>query len=218
MVLKVIRSEAKYIAFIIIMAAPQDIFFENIREKESQSEIITNFRELLRLQSEECTKGEKSDRKTSGCKWTDGRFSKYKDCFETISDLELIPLYSKTAADRIRDALIEKAKCVDYRFNGSTEIPDILSKPNSERKVRYFINDLLTEFVNQNNLCLRIEETLKIRDLPTSIADYVIFTKTNKILGCVEAKKGGKWTRMPQFSVNYNFFLCTQGLETHCLA
>ena len=169
-----------------------DISFENMTEKEFQTVTITNFRELLRLQSEDCAKGEKFDRKTSGCKWTDGRFSKYKDWFETKSDLELTPLYSKTAA-RIRDALVEKAKCVDCGFTGSSDIPDILSKPKYESKVRYlFINDLLAKFLNKHNLCLQPEELLQTEGLPTSRADYVIFTKTNEILGCVEAKKRGK--------------------------
>ena len=51
----------------------------------------------------------------------------------------------------------------------STDPLSILSKKDTERYL--FIEDLLYEFVNQNDL--RIEETLKIQDLPTSIAASV---------------------------------------------
>ena len=114
--------------------------------------------------------------------------------FEKRFDLEITPLENdddclSKLVGRVRDEFKKRAKCVDNKFTGNTEeIPDIVSKLKSERRVRFFINDLLTEVVNQNDLCLRIEEPLKFPGLPTSIADYVIYTKTNKILGCVETK------------------------------
>ena len=176
------------------MAEPLDISFRNVREKETQTAPITNFTHLLRLQSQEREKEKKSDRKRSGCQWTDRMFSKYGKCFEKRFDLEITPLEDdddclSKLVGRVKDEFKKRAKCVDNKFTGNTEeIPGIVSKLKSERRVRFFINDLLTEVVNQNDLCLRIEEPLTFPGLPTSIADYVIYTKTNEILGCVETK------------------------------
>ena len=164
----------------------EPISFESVKEKEKETSPTIRLRNELQLQSQKCVEGVKSDRKTSGCKWNYRRYSPYENCFKTITDLELTPLFHKKySIHRFIDPLTKKVKSADPL--------SILSKKNSEREVRYLIlDDLLAEFVNKNDLCLRMEETLKIQNLPTSIPDYVIYTKTNEILGCVEAKKTGK--------------------------
>ena len=57
-----------------------------------------------------------------------------------------------------------------------------------KRSKTYFINEILTAFISHHELHLEFQETLDIKGLPTSRLDYVIYTKNNKILGCVEIK------------------------------
>ena len=166
-----------------------------MKEKESQTATTIDFLRLLRLQSVESAGGKKSDRKTCGSEWTHRMFSEYQDCFPTKFDLELKPLfdenYSKATVDRIKYVFTEKAKILDNEFTGNTEeIPNLFySKLKSEAKVKCFIVDLLTQVLNQIDLRLEPEEPLEFPGLPTSRADYVIFTKkTKRILGCVEVK------------------------------
>ena len=56
---------------------------------------------------------------------------------------------------------------------------------------RAFIEALITAIAFENKMQLRPEEKLYVKDLPNSIADYVIYNHKSEALGVVEAKTGG---------------------------
>ena len=87
----------------------EPISFESVKEKEKETSPTIRLRNELQLQSQKCVEGVKSDRKTSGCKWNYRRYSPYENCFKTITDLELTPLFHKKySIHRFIDPLTKK--------------------------------------------------------------------------------------------------------------
>ena len=61
-----------------------------------------------------------------------------------------------------------------------------------EATSRVFIDALITPILRENNLQVRLEEKLYVKDLPNCIADYVVYNGNGEALGVIETKTGGK--------------------------
>ena len=164
------------------METSPDITFQNAKEKETQSATINKFIEMLKTHPAYLG--------TSASCWITYMFFRCEKmrCIQVRNDLKIsisgrrIPGY---LWKRVKHHYKEIAMCI-----GTTdEITVLLSKLKVQPKVAYFINAWLIPFVRLHNLHLELEETLEVQGLPTSRPDYIIYTKNNQILGCVEIKR-----------------------------
>ena len=75
-------------------------------------------------------------------------------------------------------------------------LKDLQNYRYREAATRVFVDALITPILLRHGMQVRLAEELykaedKKKTLPNSIADYVIYSKTGKILGTIETKRGG---------------------------
>ena len=150
-------------------------------------------RRISKQQKEKKPTKAKTDLTKSGSEWSVDMFKKYEWSLKIYDNLHL----------RKSAEMGKIPKQIKDSYKGLMEVfEDDPTEPNpanlGEPLMRVFIDAFMIPIARRHRVILRSEVQLytqskgKHYDLPNSRADYVIFTRGGKVLGCIEAKdKGG---------------------------
>ena len=135
---------------------------------------------------------DKTHLKTSGSEWKMDTFLPYVPFLDISYDLDLSESSdTDTTCEKIRkeykrlgQVFAEPSK--DDNFDAV--LSDLKQKAYNETTITVFINAFMKHIALENEIKLRLQETLKVTRLPPNVPDYTIYTGDGKILGCIEVK------------------------------
>ena len=134
-------------------------------------------------------KAENKDLKTSASYWTVERFFEYFSTLKTSYSGEELPKLQ--GSDEMFEAITDSFTNLGevFKDDDTETILKLLStKSHNEHMTRVFIDALIIPIVQENDMILRLEDSMNINGLPTARSDYTIYTPYGKPLGCIETK------------------------------